>query len=156
MTLDAQTPAAPESTDKDKEPAWYREQLAAKDAEIADRDKAYNKMRVKLLETTFKEVGLDPTKGLGLAIAERYEGEPDVEELRNFAVEKYQWEPPTPENPIATEVTQAQGRVSAAVKEAESTPVEQIDLDIAQAEERGDFAASMSLKLQKFRQEQGI
>lgn len=154
MTQEAQTQT--DDGTEEKDPKWYREQLAAKDEALADKEKEANKLRVKLLESTFKEVGIDPAKGLGKAIAADYDGEADAEALRNFAIEKWDWEPPTSENPIAGAVTEAQGRVSAAVKDATSAPTEQIDLDIAQAEERGDFASAMALKLNKFRQEQGI
>jgi hypothetical protein len=107
---------------------------------------------------TFDKVGLDPTKGLGKAIAEKYEGEPDADALRSFAIEEYQWEPP-PENteiPMAPVIADAQGRVTQATQEAEGVTLQPIDLQIAEAEEKGDFASAVSLKVQKFRTAKGI
>lgn len=154
--MSTETQETPEAGTEDKDPQWYRDQIAAEKAKNAEKEKEYNKLRVRLMESTFKDVGLDPSKGLGKAIAEKYDGEPDAEALRNFAISEYQWEPPASENPVTDETRAAQARVDDAIKGADSQPTAQIDLDIANAEERGDFATTMSLKLQKFRQEQGI
>lgn len=143
---------------EDRDPAWYRDQLAKKDKKIAEQEGQINTQRVRLMERTFKDVGLDPTTGLGKAIAKEYQGEPDPEALRNYAVEEYNWEPPAESapNPIGAEIAQAQARVSQAMTSAEASPANPIDLQIADAEKRGDFASSITLKMQKFRQEQGI
>ena len=152
MSTEAETSTTPEGEDKD--PKWYRDEIDRRDEKIKELEKENNRNRVRLLEKTFEALELDPTKGLGKAIAEKYEGEPDVDALRTFAIEEYQWEPPT-QTP-AQSVNEAQARVSGAVNEAESAPTQEIDLQIAQAEEKGDFASAVSLKVQKFRQEQGI
>jgi hypothetical protein len=137
-------------------PAWYRDQMAKKDAELKELQKTTNRQRVKLMESTFKAVGLDPAKGLGKAIAKEFDGEPDAEQLRQFAIEEYGWEPPTPENPQAEVVVEAQGRVQAATAGADSVPVQPIDFQIQEAEEKGDFASAVSLKVQKYRNDKGI
>lgn len=152
MSTEAEATTTPEGEEKD--PKWYRDEIDRRDEKIKELEKENNRNRVRLLESTFEKVGLDPSKGLGKAIAERYEGEPDADALRTFAIEAYQWEPPT-QSP-AELVNEAQGRVSGAVGEAESAPTQEVDLQIAQAEERGDFASAIQLKLNKFRQEQGI
>ena len=157
MTLE--TPTTDTDPTEEKDPAWYREQMAAKDAETAELKKQLNKQKVKLMETAFAQVGLDPTKGIGKAVAKEFDGDPDADAIRQYAIEEYQWEPPADQgqgHPLADDIAGAQGRVSAAIQGAESNPTEQIDLDIAQAEERGDFASTIQLKLAKFRQNQGI
>ncbi len=77
------------------------------------------------------------------------------DDLRNFAIEEYSWEAPVDDS-MQTTITDAQGRVTTATAEATSQPQTQIDLEIAEAEERGDFAASVALKVRKFRTTQGI
>ena len=157
MTTPADPPAPPSGDDK--EPAWYREQIDAKTAENAELVKQINRQKVHLMASAFEKIGLDPTKGIGKAVAHGWEGDADPEAIKEYAIKDWDWEPPADKgqgSPIAGEITSAQQRVSAAVQGAESTPTEQIDLDIAAAEERGDFAAAVTLKVAKFRQTQGI
>ncbi len=143
-----------DSTEEDT-PAWYRDQIDRKDKQLKDQGKTINRQRVHLMADTFEKVGLDPEKGLGKAIAEKYEGDPNEDDLRNFAIEEYSWEAPVDDS-MQTTITDAQGRVTTATAEATSQPQTQIDLEIAEAEERGDFAASVALKVRKFRTTQGI
>jgi hypothetical protein len=154
---DTQEPVAPDP-ETEKDPAWYRDQMALKDQEIKELQKEKNRQHVKLMEDTFDKVGLDPSKGLGKAIAEKYDGEPDAEKLRNFAVEEYDWEPPPEqaENPMGQTITDAQSRVTTAIGDAQAIPLQPIDLQITEAEEKGDFATAVGLKVQKFREAQGI
>lgn len=158
MTTPVDPPESPPADDDAKAPAWYRDQLKRKEEEIDGLRKQTNKQRTQLLESAFKGVGLDPTTGLGKAIAKEYNGDATVEALREFATTEYGYEPPadSSENPMATEIAQAQGRIAGATAEAESVPLQPIDLEIQQAEEKGDLVASMTLKLQKYRQEAGI
>lgn len=142
------------SEEKDT-PAWYREQIDRKDKQLKDQGKTINRQRVKLMEETFDKVGLDPLKGVGKAVAEKYKGEANVDDLRNFAVEEYSWEPPKADS-MQTTITDAQGRVTEASANAVSQPQQAIDLEISEAEERGDFAATIALKVRKFRTTQGI
>lgn len=147
-----ETPATDEGGEQ-KDPAWYRDQIERKDAQLAEQTKTINRQRVALMEQTFETVGLDPAVGLGKAIAEKYDGEPDADALRQFAIDEYQWEPPAP---VENEIVAGQERVNTAVAGTERVDQRQIDLDIADAESRGDFASAVALKLAKFRQEQGI
>ena len=152
---EATTATTTEDATEEDTPAWYRDQIERKDKQIKDQGKTINRQRVNLMEGTFKEVGLDPTEGLGKAIAKEYEGDPNADDLRNYAIEEYSWEPPT-DNSMQTTITDAQGRIATATAEAGSVPQQQIDLEISEAEERGDFAASVALKVRKFRTTQGI
>lgn len=157
MTTPADPPA--NTPTEAQEPAWYRDQIEAAKAENSELQKQLNRQKVALMEAAFEKVGLDPTKGIGKAVAKAWEGEPDADAIRQYAIEDWDWEPPAEAgqgHPLAGEINAAQQRVNGAVQGAEGVPVEQIDLDIAQAEERGDFASAMSLKVARFRQQQGI
>jgi hypothetical protein len=141
----------------EKEPAWYRDQISKKDTELKEAQKTINRQKVKLMESTFEQVGLDPTKGLGKAIAEKYDGEPDAETLRAFAIDEYSWEPPTtPQQEVVGAINEAQARVNQAQRQASSVDSSAVDVEIAEAESSGNFAAAMQLKVQKFRETQGI
>jgi len=158
MPEDTDPTTPPVDDPEEKDPAWYRDQMSAKDVEIKELTKTTNRQRVKLMEETFSKVGLDPAVGLGKAIAEKYQGEPTVDDLRTFAIEEYSWEPPEEleENPLAKPIVDAQGRVDKAVKAADSTQQSAVDLQIAEAEEKGDFATSIMLKVAKYRTAKGI
>jgi hypothetical protein len=151
----ADPPVATGDGGEDKDPAWYRDQMDRKDAQLKDQAKQINRQRVQLMEGAFDEVGLDPTKGLGKAIAEKYEGDPKADDLRSYAIEEYSWEPPVDDS-LQSAVVDAQERVTEAVNAATPAPASPIDIQIADAEERGDFAGTMSLKVAKFREAQGI
>lgn len=153
---DEETTTTEETTEEKDTPAWYREQIDRKDKQLKEQGKTINRQRVHLMEETFDKVGLDPSKGLGKAIAEKYEGDPNADDLRNFAVEEYSWEPPADKDSMETTITDAQTRVTEAVNAATAQPQTAIDLEIQQAEESGNFAASIALKVQKFRTTQGI
>ena len=56
-----------------------------KDADNAD-------LRTKLLDRSYQELGLDPTKLIGKAIAEKFDGEPTTEALAEFAKNEYGYE----------------------------------------------------------------
>lgn len=155
MSTQNETPPA---DDDAKAPAWYRDQIKRREEEIETLRKQTNKQRTQLLEGAFKGVGLDPTTGLGKAIAKEYDGDATVDALREFATREYGYESPqdASENPLAPEIARAQGRVGAATAEANSIPVQPIDLEIQQAEEKGDLVAAMTLKVAKYRQEAAL
>ena len=46
------------------------------------------------LGNAFKQVGLNPEKGLGKAIAKEYEGDPTAEGVAEYAKTEYDWEVP--------------------------------------------------------------
>lgn len=143
-------------TAEDTTPAGLRATLDRKDERIKEMQEKINQQKVHLLERAFDEAGLDPTKGVGKAVAKEYEGDPTKDAIQAFAREEYGWEP-TPEqtNEMAAAVTEAQGRVSGVTATGVSTPTQEIDLDIASAEKAGNFAESIRLKMQKWRTESG-
>ena len=69
------------------------ETMKAANAEVrayADRTKAENKtLREGALRTALSDIGLNYEEGLGVAIAETYDGEITAEALGAFAAEKY-------------------------------------------------------------------
>lgn len=155
--MSEQQAETPVETPEENTPAWFRDQMSKKDAENAELQKQLNRQKVKLMGATFNEVGLDPTKGLGKAIAEKYDGEPDAEKLRAFAIEEYDWQPPaTPEQEMNAAINEAQARVNQAQAGAESVNTSIIDTQIDEAESRGDFATAIALQVQRYRQQKGI
>lgn len=156
MTTPEHTPTAPNAGDEgeQKDPKWYRDELKKRDDQLAEQQKTINRQGVRLMEKAFSDAGLDPTKGLGKAIAQNYDGDPDAEAIKTFAQEEYDWEPP--EQTPAQVVNEAQGRVAEATAGTESIPQDALDLDIAKAEEEGDFARSIMLKVQQHRQKIGM
>lgn len=147
---------AEQATQEDTTPAGLRATLERKDEKIKEMQEQLNQQKVRLLEGAFKEAGLDPTKGVGKAVAKEYEGDPSPEAIQSYAREEYGWEP-TPEQTseqIAA-VTEAQERVAGVAAGSASVPTQEVDLAIADAEKAGDFAESIRLKMQKWRTESG-
>ena len=68
-------------------------------------------LRGQLLEVHLDKIGLKPGEGLGLAIAENYDGAPTAEAVAEYAKSKYSYEAPkveTPDDPAATQAAEAQ------------------------------------------------
>ena len=102
----------------------------------------------------FKEAGLDPTKGLGKAIAKEYDGEISKEAIQEYARSEYDWEPPVVEepNPVAQAIAQEQAALDQAGRTAGSVvQPNQADL-LAKAEAEGDYQATMNIKGQQVAQ----
>lgn len=140
---------------EDSSPKGLREALARKEAELEAARKEANTYRVRALEAAFKEAGLDPTKGVGKAVAKEFTGDPDVEAIRAYAQSEYGWEPPSQEPEIAGTVREATARVAAVTQDAVSQPTTQLDQQIAEAEQSGNFAQAIALKVQRFRTSTG-
>jgi hypothetical protein len=67
-----------------------------------------------VMADVYKTAGLDPSKGLGKAIAKEYDGEPTAEALIAYAGEEYGYEAPdVPDNPVAEEIVVAQAEADA-------------------------------------------
>ena len=145
-----------ETSEESKGPKQLRDRLAQVEAELAEKEKALNVQRMRLLESAFEQVGLSPTEGLGKAIAKEYDGEPTPDALKAYAESEYGFTPQTDQaqgqNPLAGDINAGNARVAQATAQAQSMPQQQIDLDIQKAEEEGNFAQSMALKTQKYLQ----
>lgn len=106
----------------------------------------------------FKEAGLDPNKGIGKAIAKLYDGEPDVDAIREFAAAEFDWEPDATQTNGNNELNEAEQERLSAQQRADqlrtnTEPVLPPDLDtqIADAEKAGDVRTSIALKQQKLK-----
>lgn len=128
-------------------PKELREALARREAEN-------KRLRGILMENAFRTLGLDPTKGIGKAIAKEYDGEPTVEAVEAYAVDEYGWEKQsgTQPSPEAALIETAQQRVTQATSgSVTAPPPSDLDQQIREAESKGDWVTSMSLKAQKLR-----
>lgn len=117
-------------------PKQLREALARTQAENAE-------LRGKLLEGAYEAIGLDPSKGLGKAIAKEYKGEPTKEALAAFAAEEYGHEvaapPENPAEPAIHEATKVEDKIDAIA--TPDVPQDRAQR-IAQAEANKDYATA--------------
>lgn len=95
--------------------------------EYVKRIEAQNKtLKSQVLDTHITSIGLDPTKGLGIAVREAYSSDEfTVEAVAAFASEKYGHVAETPELPEVTQVRTQQQVVETVTKE--STPLTPIN-----------------------------
>jgi len=138
-----ETTEVPEDQTKDTGKG-LRAQLEKKISENAD-------LRTKLLTRSYEELGLDPTKLIGKAIAEKYDGEPSTEALAKFAEAEYGYTPPVTEeqHPQAAQIAQGQAALDQIGQTAGSVAdLSQVDV-LAKAEAEGDNATSMAIKSQQ-------
>jgi hypothetical protein len=106
-------------------------------------------LRTQLLDRSYQELGLDPSKLVGKAIAEKYEGEPTTEALAEFAKAEYGYEPvPVTEvNPLTQQIVTQQAALDQVGQTAGSVPVVPSETDVlAKAEAEGDYATAMNIK----------
>lgn len=110
--------------------------------------------RTQLVETRLKEIGLSPTEGLGVAVAESFKGEPTLEEISAFASEKYKYtynpQAPGQQAPPANapseqyqQAAQSADQLMAGTQQAEAMPniaaqVQQADARFDQAIDKGE------------------
>ena len=136
------------NVDADNQPEGFRKALDRANDRVAE-------LEGRLKAAAFNQLGIDPEKGVGKAIAALYDGEPDVEAIAKFAADEFEWQP-TGEvrSEQETRVADAQSRMDE-VRESSSPvtpPVEEdLDAQIAAAEAAGDFQTSLNLKMQKVR-----
>lgn len=132
------------------EPAWYREQI--------EKSKATNaELNAKLERVAYQSVGLDPTSGVGKAIALTFEGSPDPENLdplvehakKEFDVElsigtSNASAPPPSENP---ETSAAEARIasldSASIPTEPNVLQEEADAKLNSGDTEGAIAAML-------------
>ena len=105
------------------------------------------KLKADQLAGAFGTIGLDPTTGLGKAIAKEYDGDATPEALSAYASSEYGWTRPEPQHPQAQQIVTEQARVdqvaqvtvpaTSAMTEAQA---------IAEAEAAGDFDRAGAIK----------
>ena len=130
--------------------------LRALRRELKNVKKERDELRGFQRTATFKEAGLDPNKGIGKAVARLYDGELDVDAIREFAAAEFDWEPDASQTTTQQELTEVeQERLSAQQRadqlRTQTSPVLPPDLEkqIEDAEKAGDIRASIALKRQK-------
>jgi len=143
---DDQNPAGTEPEDKD--PKWYRETLARKDAEIAV-------LTDTMTNQLFSSVGIDTSRGLGKTMRENYNGDMSRDALLAYAKDSYEWEPPKAAavvDPAAAAANAAivagLGRIATAGQPAGSITPNEIGDQITAAEAKGDWTEAIRLKTQ--------
>ena len=141
MSEETEATEVEEKTDKPEEARGLRKQLNEAHAVIA-------KQRTDILTPAYNQLGLDPTKELGKAIAKEYEGEASFDALAKYAKDEYGYEftPVDPANPQVEVIAQAQAALDQVGQTAGSvvTPTQNEVLDKAEAE--GDYRTTMAIK----------
>ena len=133
-----------EKTEKPEEAKGLRKQLNDAHAVIA-------KQRTDILTPAYEQLGLDPSKELGKAIAKEYEGEASFDALAKFAKEEYGYEhtPADPSHPQAAEIAQGQAALDQIGQTAGSVVAPNEGDVLAKAEADGDYATTMAIKGQR-------
>ena len=128
-----------------------RAQLEKQVDKVKDRDATIADLTTKLLSQAYADLNLDPTTGLGKAIAKEYEGDPTLAGLSAYAKDEYGYEhtPADPAHPEAAIIAQGQAALDQVGQTAgsvvDSTPGEVL----AKAEAEGDYATTMAIKGQQ-------
>ena len=125
-----------------------RAQLEKSIASGHAKDEENAALKTQLLAGAYANIGLDPSKELGKAIAKEYQGEPTVEGLTKFAFDEYGYTKPAGEaHPQAAAIAQGQAQVDAASQGAGSAPIAPTDAErLAEAEAKGDYQTTMAIK----------
>jgi hypothetical protein len=140
----------PDTTNLDGElddasgPKALRDALARSKAETETEREKNAMLTNQLMADVWGKVGLNPEEGLGLAIAEQYNGAPTVEALGEFA-SKYGHVIPQPETP-ADIINNQQAVLDGASATAGSVPAPSDLNDLAKAEAEGDYLTAMAIK----------
>lgn len=140
------------------------------DAAGATQAESEGKGLRKQLEATLKEnralkadkrdevltgIGLDPTKGLGMALVEQFDdGKVTVDTIADVAVNTYGHVVPdqTAQHPMAEQIAQGQAQVDQVGQTAGSIAPLDRSQALAKAEAEGDYATTMALKAQQVAQ----
>ena len=138
-TVEEQTPA-PEGSG----PKELREALKRANEE---RDK----YKAQAMTTAFKQVGLDPDKGMGKLIAEHYDGEPDAEALAAYA-SQYGHEVPNVENENQPAIDAGNARLDQVNQSADpSEPMTPAEI-ARRAQAEGNMVLAQNAKVAQIRQ----
>ena len=127
-------------------------QMRERIKELEGVEKEYKTVQ---MDTAIKDAGFDPSSGQGKALKDLYKGDLEVDAIKAFAAEQYGW---GEEAPAVQEQEAQKARVITsqdsldAVAQA-SVPVEPADVNdqIAQAMQDGDWQKSSALKAEKLK-----
>ena len=144
MTDSPTTEPIVDSTPDPDEPKGLRKQLGEAHAKIKE-------LEADKLTAAFDEIGMDPTKGLGKAVAKEYDGEISTEALSQYIQDEYGVEPQAqaPADPVAQEIQTQQAAIDAASAGAGSVVAPTQAELLAKAEAEGDVQTTMALKGQQ-------
>jgi hypothetical protein len=96
---------------------------------------------------SYADIGLDPTNGMGRAVASTYQG--DGSDLAEFAETEFGYTFDGFENPLAAEIAAGYGRLDEAAVGAGSAPMTTPADSLADAEARRDNQTTMAIKGQQ-------
>lgn len=144
-------PTDPETDKTETSPAGLRATIERLEAKLEAKE-------ATIRELSFKIAGVDPTKGIGKAVAATFQGDMTPEAIIAYAKAEYEWTPPEaakpePEIPAATTlVERAQDGADAAVAVTTGGAAGKkpdLNAQIADAEQKGDWNRAIVLKAQK-------
>ncbi len=141
--------ATVETTEEAKETgkglrAQLEKQIAATKAE---QEKSAG-LRTQLLDRSYAELGLDPTKLVGKAIAEKYDGDATTEALAAFAKDEYGYEyaPAPDQHPQAQNIALGQAALDQVGNTAGSVVPPTQATELQEAEASGDYQKALQMK----------
>ena len=120
--------------------------------ELEGVEKEYKSVQ---MGTAIKDAGFDPASGQGKALKDLYKGALEVDAIKAFAAEQYGWgeEAPAVQEQEAQKARVVTSQDSLDAVAQASVPVEPADVNdqIAQAQQDGDWQTSSALKAEKLK-----
>ena len=106
-------------------------------------------------DKVIQDAGFDPSSGQGKALKDLYKGDLEVDAIKAFAAEQYGWgdEAPAVQEQEAQKARVVTSQDSLDAVTQASVPVEPADVNdqIAQAQQDGDWQTSSALKAEKLK-----
>ena len=106
-------------------------------------------------DKVIQDAGFDPSSGQGKALKDLYKGDLEVDAIKAFAAEQYGWgeEAPAVQEQEAQKARVVTSQESLDAVAQASVPVEPANVNdqIAQAQQDGDWKASSALKAEKLK-----
>ena len=125
----------------------------ARDRAVAEAKEARQReseTKAQLMVMSIRAAGLDPTKGIGKAVARTYEGEPDADKIIDFAQAEYDWEPARGTGSPLAEVTAAAASRMEAGTMGAPPGARNFDEELAAAQQAGKWDEVTRLEMEKF------
>ena len=120
--------------------------------ELEGVEKEYKSVQ---MDTAIKDAGFDPASGQGKALKDLYKGDLEADAIKAFAAEQYGWgeEAPAVQEQEAQKARVVTSQDSLDAVAQASVPVEPADVNdqIAQAMQDGDWQKSSALKVEKLK-----
>ena len=120
--------------------------------ELEGVEKEYKSVQ---MDTAIKDAGFDPASGQGKALKDLYKGDLEADAIKAFAAEQYGWgeEAPAVQEQEAQKARVVTSQDSLDAVAQASVPVEPANVNdqIAQAMQDGDWQKSSALKVEKLK-----